>query len=222
MMKKRISFAVLILALVYSSCAPSRYVRPLGKKQQAVTANFGGPMIGFAGTVIPVPLTSFGYGYGLDSLTTVYGNLHTTSLLYGVFQTDIGLCREFYHAPCGLGLSGNLSGNFTFDRWEHQFRAWPELDLNVYKTYNSRGSFVYAGADTWFELSRFRAHQQPQNVHVIFNPHLGIQFVKTKWNFQLEGKFIAPNISSLPNVVDYKGIGGHGAIGIYFGVYRLF
>jgi hypothetical protein len=65
-------------------------------------------------------------------------------------------------------------------------------------------------------------HDQPQQVHLLLNPHLGVNFAKTRWNYQIEAKCIAPNIRNLPNVVDYKGISHHGALGIYFGVYRLF
>lgn len=220
-MKKQILFFVLLVALGFSSCAPTRYVQPLAKKQQAVTANFGGPMIGFAGAVIPIPLSAVGYGYGIDSNTTVYGNLHTTSLLYGVIQTDIGVCRRLYTRN-GFGISANVSGMFAVDKWEGNFRAWPLVDLNAWKNYGTHGNFVYAGVGNWFELSKLRAHGEPQPTHWIFDPHIGITFCKPKWHYQIESRWLAPNIYNLPNVVDYKAPGHHGAIGLYFGVYRLF
>ncbi|MCX6311342.1 MAG: hypothetical protein NT084_06855 [Bacteroidetes bacterium] len=219
---KKVFFGVAIILFAMNSCAPSRYVIPLAEKQKAITANFGGPTIGFSGAIIPIPLTAVGYGYGIDSNTTVFGNFHTTSLLFGVFQTDIGVCRNLYRGKNGFGVSGNLVANLTFDKWEHNFRGWPQIDLNAYKKYNSRGSFFYAGCDNWIELSKYRAHHQPQNVHLIFNAHAGITFVHSKWNYQLEAKYLAPYVNNLPNVVDYKGISHHGAFGIYFGVYRLF
>ena len=39
----------------FYSCAPSRIIKPLNKGEKAVSINAGGPLIGFAGTKIPVP-----------------------------------------------------------------------------------------------------------------------------------------------------------------------
>lgn len=207
--------------LLLAACAPSRFVRPLQKNEQAVTAHFGGPLMGYSGAVIPIPLTSVGYGYGLDSSTTVFGNLHTTALLYGTGQVELGVCRSLLVRE-RWGLSGTVSANLTFDKWEKQFRGWPSIDLNYYHAFGSRNSFVYAGAGNWFELSKYRAHHELQPVHWLFNPHAGVNFHRAKWDWQLETKYILPYRRNEPNVVDYKGIGGYGALGVYFGAYRRF
>ncbi|GAB4133661.1 MAG: hypothetical protein Fur0041_06090 [Bacteroidia bacterium] len=219
-MKKLYLYAVVISILLFR-CAPSRYVVPLNEKEHAVTATFGGPMIGFSGAVIPVPLTSVGYGYGLDSSTTLYGNLHTTSLLYGTIQTDIGVCWSIYQKK-KFGISGNLGAQLMFDKWERNFRAWPTVDFNAYRFFRPSGSFYYFGIDNWIELSKQRAHNQEQQVHLLMNPHVGIQWKKQFWSYQLESKWILPYVKNEPNVVDYKGIAGSGALGVYFGVYRKF
>jgi hypothetical protein len=212
----------LILGLLYmTGCAPSRYVVPLKSGEQAITAHFGGPAIAFAGTTIPIPLTSVGYGRGIDSTKTVYANLHTTALLYGTVQADFGVCWSLYRKN-RFGLSTNVSGMFTIDKWEKKFRAWPMIDVNAYRYFGTHGNFYYVGLDNWIEFSKYRAHEQLQPVHWVMNPHAGIEWCKNTWKFQLEGKWILPYRDNRPNVVEYMGIGGKGAVGIYFGVYKLF
>jgi hypothetical protein len=221
-MKTVLTYFVALLACISFSCSPTRYVKPLEKGQHCANASFGGPMIGFAGAVIPIPLTSLGYGYGLDSNTTAYANLHTTAMLYGTYQMDIGINRMLYRSPSGFGITGNISVMMSVDKWEHQWRAWPLIDLNAYKNIGTKGSYMYGGFGNWFEFSKYRAHQQVQTVHWIFDPHLGYIIHRSKWKYQFESRFIAPNIANRPNVVEFKGIGGKGAVGVYFGIYKTF
>ncbi len=222
---KQVFFCVVIfvLSMLFTQCAPSRMVKPLEEKQHAITANVGGPLIGFAGTVIPVPFTALGYGYGLRANTTIFANLHTTSLLYGVIQTDLGVCRNFKTWDNGLAISSNLVANLSVDKWQGNFRFWPQLDVNVYKPFHEKKSFWYAGFDSWYELARYRAHDYRQPVHVFLNPHAGLQWgKKTHWSYQFETKWLIPYIKNTPNQIKYKAPGGNGAIGIYFGVtYRF-
>jgi hypothetical protein len=214
---------IFVMSMLFTQCAPSRMVKPLAEKQHAVTANLGGPLIGFAGTVIPIPFTALGYGYGLRANTTVFGNVHTTSLLYGVVQTDLGICQNFKTWENGLAISGNLVANVAIDKWQRNFRFWPQLDVNVYKPFHEKKSFWYAGFDSWYELSRYRAHDYRQPVAVFLNPHAGLQWgKKTHWSYQFETKWLIPYIKNSPNQIKYKAPGGNGAIGVYFGVtYRF-
>jgi hypothetical protein len=215
--------SIISLAGLLSYCAPSRYVRPLAEKEHAATANLGGPLIGFGGAVIPIPLTSIGYGYGLNTQTTVFGNLHTTALLYGTLQTDIGVCRTIANIGARSMLTGNLLFNAAVSKWDGEGRIWPQVDFNyIYQFTKSGNSFVYAGLGNWFELSAKRAHEQEQKKHVFFNPQIGIQYTHNRWNYRFEAKGLALGIPNQPNAVDYKGIGGKGAVGIYFGITLCF
>jgi len=210
--------------LVFSSCAPSRLVRPLEKHQHVVNAEIGGPLFAYAGTTIPVPLTSFMYGYGVTDNTSVFGSFHTTSLLFGVLQTDIGACqRLYYNDSLRLGISAtpalNLAQQIVFG---NSFKCWPQVDVNFYWDIKPKKSFVYAGVENWFELAGQRAEEQTQTTHWIYCPQVGYTYVRTKWNYNLEVKYIAPNIPNLPNVVSYLGIGGNGALAVYFSITRKF
>ena len=224
-MKNIIYKATLLVAIsqFFYSCMPSRIVRPLDKGQKAIGAHLGGPMIGFSGTTIPMPFTSIMYAQGVSDKTTVFGSLHTTSLLFGVIQTDMGACYNVvYSDSLKLGLSVTPAINLAYDKWEGNFKAWPQLDVNVYWDIKPKKSFLYVGVDNWFELSSKKAHNQAQTNRWIVNPQIGFTYVRKKWNYNIEGKWLTPYLNNEPGVVDYKGIGGKGAVGVYISFTRKF
>ncbi len=211
------------MLLLLQSCAPSRIVRPLNKGERQVSANLGGPLLSFAGTVIPLPLTAISYAQGVSDKVTIFGGLHTTAMLFGVFQTDIGACINLYHPDSSkFGLSVNPVINLAFDKWEGNFKFWPEVDVNAYWELKKNKSFVYAGVSNWFELSNERAHQETQENRWLVNPQIGYTSVQNRWNYNFETKWLVPNLATKPNVVDYKGINGKGGVGIYITLTRKF
>jgi hypothetical protein len=216
-------YGLLLFILGAQSCAPSRIIKPLEKGEQSLSTNLGGPLIKFGSAPIPIPLTSVMYARGLDNKTTAFGSLHTTSLLFGVIQTDIGICREIYTSEkLQLGLSVNPVLNFAFDTWEANAKLWPELDLNIHKDLFSKKGFVYLGAANWFEFSSTRAHGETQKTHWLINPHIGFNWAPKKWAYNIEAKYLAPGKNNQPNVVDYIGIQGKGALGVYFSIAKKF
>ncbi len=223
-MKKIIyGLAGLLIITQLFSCMPSRVVRPLDKGQRAVGAHLGGPLIGFAGTTIPMPFTSIMYAQGVTEKTTVFGSVHTTSLLFGVIQTDIGACHNlYYNDSLRIGLSVTPAVNMAYDKWESNFKLWPQVDVNMYWDIRPKKSFVYVGVDNWFELANTREHDQPQENRWIVNPQIGYTNVRDKWNHNIEFKYLAPNLDNEPGVVDYKGVSGKGAIGVYISFIRKF
>ena len=59
--------------------------------------------------------------------------------------------------------------------------------------------------------------------HWIFMPSIGHSIVGKKWNFNIEAKIIAPNLSNEKLVVDYQTpLKNKGALGIYFGCTHKF
>lgn len=210
--------------LVLWSCAPTHFVEPLAKKESAISVNFGGPLIHFSGIVIPLPLTAITYGYGLDSNTTGFASIHTTALAFGIFQNEWGINRRILKQnKIQPAISCNLVANTAFDKWEKQFKFWPEIDLNAYWHLKKSNRLIYAGIGNWFELSKYRAHGELQSVHWIFNPHLGYRYTHGKWIYFAEGKILAPNISNQKLVVNYlKPWGQKGGSGIYLGILKKF
>ena len=219
----RLVAIVFFIGCVFQNCAPTRFVKPLAKKENAVAANLGGPLIHFGKAVIPIPFTSIMYGRGLTNSTTVFGSVHTTALLFGNFQTDIGVCQQLYkNDSLKFGVTINPAINMVFDKWNKNFRAWPQLDLNIYKDVFKQKGFVYVGLTNWFELSSKKAHGEVQKNHALINPHIGITYNKNKWAYTFECKFLQMNKKNKPNVPDYVGINQRGALGVYLNFARKF
>jgi hypothetical protein len=208
--------------LLFSACAPSRFVKPLEKKQHAASFSFGGPLINYSGAPIPIPFTTLAYGYGLTNQVTVYGGLHTTSLLFGNLQSDLGASIGLLNkSRFGLSVSPALQLACNL-RNKTGFRAWPSVDFNATLHLNQKPSYLYGGVSSWFELASRKAHLETQQRHAIPNLHLGYSLVKSKWQHQFELKYLAAGIPNLPNVVDYVGVSGRGSLGIYYSLIRKF
>ncbi|MCK6612020.1 MAG: hypothetical protein L6Q78_13380 [Bacteroidia bacterium] len=214
---------VLILGLILlQACAPTRVVKPLQKGEQQVSVHLGGPLLKFGGAPIPMPLSSVAYARGINDKITAFGSLHTTALLFGVIQTDIGICRELYSHPAGFGISVNPVLNIAVDTWEGNKKLWPELSLNAYQSLYQKKLLLYAGSSTWFELASKRAHGETQPNRALFHAQLGLQYQRKKFSYTLEGKYLGMGLPTQPNVVDYIGLQNKGALGIYLGLTRRF
>lgn len=221
---KRLYFILgaLIIA-AFTSCAPSRLVKPLAKGEKAVGANLGGPLIGFAGAVIPMPLTSIYGGYGLNDRATIFGSVHTTSSSFGVLQTDIGITYSLWtQDSLRTGLSVSPALNIAVNASD--FKLWPAFDLNYYQSFGKKYSYWYAGVSNWFELADIKAHDEPQKENWLFSPQAGVVFSKrNKWMHQVEIKALGINRSNNDLVVDYKTpLGNRGAVGVYYSLIRTF
>lgn len=222
-MLNRIKIVFIISLIGFSSCAPSRFVKPLEKGEKALNVNLGGPLIGFAGTTIPIPFTSVTGAYGVKEKMTAFSSLHTTSLAFGVFQAEMGLVKQLNNQKLWLpAFSLSPVANLAFDRWEYNFRFWPQLDANAFWEYKGGQWLTYAGVSNWFDLSAKKAHGETQNTNWIYNFQLGQTLSRGKWNYSLELKYLAPFQNRLPNVVDYKGFGEKGAVGLYLSFTRKF
>ncbi|NTW31796.1 MAG: hypothetical protein HGB12_04095 [Bacteroidetes bacterium] len=223
-MKNQIKIITLTASiLLLFSCAPSRFVKPLEKGESALGFNLGGPLIHFAGKTIPVPLSSVTYGKGMNNNSTLFAGIHTTSLLFGTFQGEIGYLKNIYTNKSSKlfipSISANAVINAAIDKWEWNFKFWPQIDVNAYWSYGKKRNFFYLGCSNWFELSSKRAHQEKQQHHWIFNPQIGHTFSGSKWDYSIEAKYLAPNVSNQNIVADYaKPLGNKGVLGIYVSV----
>jgi len=220
-MKSARSLPIVLLLAV--SCAPSRFVEPLPEGHYAVTASLGGPLITFSGKVIPMPLTSFAFGYGFDSATTGFAALHTTALLFDDLQLELGGVHKLLDQD-GLrpAISITPVANLALAMRDGSFKFWPELDANAYWHYCGSGNVVYAGISNWFELAGTRADGEPQTRHWIANLQLGHIFNSEHWQYITELKYLAVGVPNAPGVVDYHGIGSNGGFGVYFAITRKF
>jgi len=205
--------------LLFGSCAPARYVKPLEKGQVAVTAAVGGPLILYDNTTIPVPLSSLAVGYGFKDDLTGFAGIHTTALLFGVFQTDIGVVKQIVKQNGWIpGVTVSPVANLMIDKWAGKFSFFPQADVNAYWNYPGKPHYVYVGLSNWFDLNTTRSEGDPQTTHWFPIVQLGNTIVTKKWAYTLELKY-ATEINH-PLVVSYQGVGQNTVLGVYIGVTR--
>ncbi len=237
-MKLHCVFALLAI-LIFSACGSSRFVVPLEKGEQAISASLGGPVVNVPGVApIPLPMTSITYGKGVQKGLTVYGSWFSTAAIFGTLQFDVGATKSLWEAKRKKhGVTTSVGFNFATDVFEWNTKLWPQLDVNYYWKYNYRdqiqddlltggspvANFLYAGVGSWFELSRTRAHDEPQETVVLPILNLGHDFNWSKWSLKTELKLITPFTSNENVVLDFRSLTGNfGATGVYFGVTRRF
>ncbi len=208
---------------IATSCAPSRFVKPLGNDEQAVNLSLGGPVISYSDVPIPMPFLTATYGYGIDSTLTGFGALNLTSLFYGNVQAELGITKQLWAQKGNRpGVSISPVANIIY-RNKDAKKFFPQIDINAFWEYNQKRNFFYVGLSNWFELSGKRAFDQEQEKHWLVSPMLGQTFVRRKWNYTAEIKIIAPDVENNTSPVEYKTpLGKKGALGIYFGITRKF
>lgn len=209
--------------LAAMSCNTTRVVKPIEKGTLQVGANLGGPLITMGSLPIFMPLSSVHAAYGLKEKTTAFASLHTTALLFGVYQTDLGITQQVLQQKGMIpGISVSPIANMMIDQWKGIFSLYPQLDINAYWNYKNKPHFFYTGLNNWIELRRTRAHNQPQDLVVMPAWHLGHQWSGNKYNIQLEMKYIGFTQSNKDIVVDYISPGNNGTLGLFFSINRKF
>ena len=228
----------LLSAVIFSSssCSSTRFVVPLDDRQQAISAEFGGPLLNFAGTTIPTPLASVTHAYGINKNLTVHNSVHLTSLAYGTFHLESGLLRNlFYAEKPRIGFSYSPGVNLMIDRFEWNFRVYPQLDMNLYWFITGQGDrncdcpgaegkrplIFYTGSSTWFEFSQTKAHGLDQEKNIFINPQVGMMYMGKKLNYQLEAKWLYSSRRNDNLVPDYVGINNRGAVGVYLTISKF-
>lgn len=225
--------ALSVFLIVLYSCAPARYVKPLDKGQHALQVNLGGPIAKVPGIgVIPMPLSTVGYGYGLKDQLTLFGNLHTTSLLFGVGQVDVGAAYRCWSKK-NMGITLQPTLNVAVDFYTGSNRFWPQLDANYYWDYaelrtkakHGKGfqkiRSVYAGLSNWFDPYLTESQGRTNEQVWIPSIQIGHLWQKNNWVYQFEAKFLAPIYSNEDIVVNYpSAFGNKGALGAYFSIYH--
>lgn len=213
-----------ILALLLTvSCAPTRFVEPVPEGHINLTASLGGPFFDFAGTTIPMPLTSIAAGYGITDKLTAFAGLYTTALLFDDLQLDLGSLQEILKQDqLQPAISVGPVANILLAMRDASFRVWPEADINFYWHYGHAGNLIYISNSNWFDVTSTRADDEPQTQHWFTNIALGHRFEGEHWQYITELKYLEVGLPNTPNAVGYHGIDGHGAFGIYLGLTRKF
>lgn len=217
---------VLVLGYLgtFTACSTTRIVKPLEAKEVMLGLDFGGPLIDFAKTTIPLPFSSVVGAYGINSNFTTFGAFHITSALMGTAQVDLGAIYRVYSSKKQYipSISTGLSTHLLLDGFKGAFRVYPVADVNLYWQYLKSGNnYIYLNWSSWFDCWN-RADGQPNKKSYRPSFSLGHTFENTKMRYTIEFKYMLPGEESGGTPVLYKGIGGKGGIGIYLGVSRKF
>lgn len=217
---KLIQFFWLVLLL---GCTSTHLVSPLPENDWSATFSAGGPFIDYADAVIPMPLSAVAVAYGYTNDLSVYSGLHTTALLYGTAQADVGVLYNIRKASANYpGISVAPALNLMTDVWRGEFRWYPSMDANVYWYSPQNGNMSYLGMANWFVPRRHKAHGEKQDLHWIPSLQLGHQWIWPQWRIGAEMKYLAFLEKNQYSIVDYRSINEFGAIGVYLSVSRRF
>ena len=213
-------FTVVCLS-TFTSCSTTRYVEPLEKGEISVGINAGGPLIKFGETVIPIPLSGIYAGYGYKENITIYGSLHTTSLIYKTLQVEAGARKNINE---GSGIYPTVSAAFALngmmDFREYNVRVFPELSINPYWKYGRWKTYV--GLQTWFDFYKFSDNVYGYGGFFVPSANIGQTIDLGKWEIALEYKRLGFNIPTRNSVVNYIVPNGIGAQGIYLSFSKKF
>lgn len=213
---KKIFFALTAacLALFQVSCSSVRVVETLPKGETRLQANFGGPLIHFAGTILPIPYTSLGVLHGVSDKLTLSGGLHLTALAYANAQIDLGAHYRLLE-PSGWkpGLTGGLQVNGIASLRSGAFRFYPEPMLTAYWKVGKCRPYINAGG--WVELNKYRSHDQLQPQSMMPYYSIGNSWIKNRHSWQADFRWYAPLHSNADMVVDYATPFAKGAWGLF-------
>lgn len=209
---------LLTIAILIFACSPSRFIQPLEKDQQALSFHLGGSLIDYSGLTIPVPLSSITYGNGVRENLTLYGSLHTTSLLFNNLHLEVGgLTNLMIQDGWIPAISTSLTLNYVSEISQGNTKLWPQIDGNFYWSFKDQKHRVYSGFSTWIDPDLLNEN------FAVTNPHLGYNRKVGKWQLGIELKFLAPTYDNTKTFVPYESLlGKTGATGIYFNINKPF
>ncbi|MGC6428939.1 MAG: hypothetical protein ACON4Y_01340 [Flavobacteriales bacterium] len=207
---------IVVIAFTFS-CASSKFIEPLEKKQSAISLDIGGPLIDFNGATIPVPLSSINYGYGLKENLSVFSSLHLTSLVFNNFHSEIGVLKKIYFQNKFIpSVSSSFSLNFITELSLGNSKIWPQIESNAFwKIGKNR---LHLGG-----LIMIDSEIVNTDVAYLINPHIGYTKSFNKINVGVEVKFLAPLNDNTKVFLPYNSLtGDYGATGVYLNFTKRF
>lgn len=197
---------ILVIVVLVASCAPTRYVVPLNRREKSVGIAYGGPLVEENGVVMPVPFVSVTYAKGKTDKLTYFGGAQISSMFNGYFAGEIGALREWkWWSKRKIGLTTNFVANVATDSKDGGFSFFPQFDMNLYWHFRSDPHyfcdcpgdskwkmFMYTGFQTHYNVISDYVLEDPFKDDVIFSPHLGYSFGSGSWRFVTEVKYIQP------------------------------
>ena len=203
--------------ILLASCNTTRVVKPLEKGETRIVVDFGGPVVG-----IPLPLSSISLAHGISEKLTVFGGVHTTTLIYHSLQFDLGANYSFLETQKWQpGISGSLILNPIIDFRVGNSSIFPETAFNFYWQLRKK-HIPFIGLTNWYDVAKGTVElEKGKLMHPAF--YLGYNYEGEKWIFGVEAKWLNFNKTLFIPQIEQTTIGGKGAVGLYFkAAYRIF
>ena len=211
----------LLLTLLLSGCGTMNSARPLSPGEHTVGATFGGAMVAFAGTHIPLPNLVVEGRSGLTTLADrpvdVNYGLNTTGLPFGVVGLHGGaswLAMEQQGGRPALSLSSRLylyDNHLDRRKDADPRKLWGMEQLEATASWAPGRVLVYAGVSEYLDFS---------NPGLLLSPFVGTELpIGKRSRLQLELRHFAINQSKTLNTINWL-TWGPGAIGLTLGYQR--
>ncbi len=212
-MKKIILHILISIPFFFSiHCGVTQPVHVIPKDETRLQASFGGPIIPLGTIAIPVPYLNMGVQYGFQENVTLFGNFHTTALLFKDIGVDGGCAVRLNHEE-GMYPEITAKGQLFFF-WDvmrsNNIRVFPMGSIIGSYSTGDR-SLIYFGADNLFQIHK---------ADYFFAPLIGYQFgLNRNMTMQFETKWLAANKDTRHGVFEgATSIGGRGNFSFYLGM----
>lgn len=204
-----------ILLLIYS-CAPVRTVIPLEKGHSHVSVSAGGPLVRFSGVIIPLPLSSVCFSYGLKQRMTTNVALHTTSLMFGNLHLEGSatiLAFKTESENSGFSLT---PGSYALFRYNETPFILPFTDFHFFHKLNDK-ALVYVGYSHFLDVQH--PHMTFSSISRWYVPsvQIGHIFQRNNLSFQVEIRYQHFLRSNENIVVNYISPSNRGALALHLG-----
>jgi hypothetical protein len=199
-------------ALLSLHCGVTQPVRTLPEGTTRITGSFGGPLIPFAGTTIPIPYLTAGIAHGASNDVTVTANAHALMAAMGNIGLDAGaattVVREERWIP-EIVAKGEVLCFSGLDALS-TVRVFPHASMTA--SYDTGPLLAYAGANLLTQFSGDRRW--------FLTPYGGASIpLNETWTLQAELKWLAANVNTEHGVFEgHAAIGGKGNVGFFLGV----
>lgn len=216
-------YLIFIAIVTLCACSSTRQVIPLKAKEHNIAASLGGPLIKFSGLVIPMPLTSIAWSYGLNDTYTTTAAIHTTSMLFGVVHLEGSIMRRVYLSPCTRsGITVSPGFHAMTDVWKGNFSFYPTADILFYRTYGEKKNVIFLGPSFIFDTRSKKAFDVKNTNRLIPWFTAGYKWNRTKISYSFELKYLNFTRDNRNIVVEYIAPGNKGSLGLYFGISKTF
>ncbi len=227
----------LVITIFIFSCAPSRHVIPLNRKERAISVSIGGPVLINETATFPEPLVSITYAYGKTKTATRFIGVHATAANKGAYIIEYGFLKEWwFNSRRNIGFTTNMVANVGVDKSDWDVSIYPQLDANLYWHYHGDPhyycdckndgrfmKFIYVGIGSYVRAYSKEEFKQPFNNDVIISPHFGYNIGGKQWKLNAEIKWIQPWVKNEnPDYEIWNPMGDLGTFGGYLSFYKMF